>query len=102
LSRLEQRLHMAPERVLRQKNEHFRQLVGINTGVLATNLIANKNRLDLLSARLEALNVQRTLERGYALLQTSQGEVVRSVSQVSPGQALTATVADGQIPLSSR
>jgi exodeoxyribonuclease VII large subunit len=102
LSRLQQRLRMAPERVLRQKSEHFRQLVGMNTALVATNLIANRNRLELLGARLEALNVQRTLERGYALLQTPQGEVVRSVQQVSPGQALKATVADGEIPLSSR
>jgi exodeoxyribonuclease VII large subunit len=48
---------------------------------------------------LELLNPQRVLERGYAVLQSSDGHVVGSAQAVATGQKLTATLADGVVPL---
>jgi exodeoxyribonuclease VII large subunit len=51
---------------------------------------------------LEHLNPQRVLERGFAVLQDSQGAVISSHLQAHSGQSITARVADGEIALTAR
>ncbi len=48
-----------------------------------------------LQAQLELLAPQRTLERGYAILQDGDGRVLRDTAQLSPPQELTVTLAQG-------
>jgi exodeoxyribonuclease VII large subunit len=50
-------------------------------------------------ARVRALSPLATLERGYAVLQTAGGDVVRAPGQVSAGDAVTATVVRGRLDL---
>jgi exodeoxyribonuclease VII large subunit len=49
--------------------------------------------------RLELLDPRLVLERGYALLTTEAGQPVSSVRQTHAGQALRATLADGEVAL---
>jgi exodeoxyribonuclease VII large subunit len=49
---------------------------------------------------LEHLNPQRVLERGFAVLLGSQGEIIKSRLQAKSGQSITARLADGEIGLS--
>ncbi len=49
---------------------------------------------------LEHLNPQRVLERGFAVLQSEEGAVIKSTKQVSLGLGLKARLADGEIHLS--
>ena len=49
--------------------------------------------------RLKLLDPQLVLQRGYALLQTPEGVLVRSVRQAPPATALRARLADGEIDL---
>jgi exodeoxyribonuclease VII large subunit len=46
---------------------------------------------------LEHLNPQRVLERGFAVLQNSQGAVMKSKAQTAPGHILKARLADGEM-----
>jgi exodeoxyribonuclease VII large subunit len=48
-------------------------------------------------ARVRALSPLATLERGYAVLQDSDGQVVTSIDQAAIGSRLRARVADGSI-----
>ena len=48
---------------------------------------------------LELLSPQRVLERGYALLQAEDGQVIASAAKVTTGQKLKATLADGELGL---
>jgi exodeoxyribonuclease VII large subunit len=48
-------------------------------------------------ARVRALSPLATLERGYAVLQTDTGDVVRSAEAVEAGDALTARLARGHL-----
>jgi exodeoxyribonuclease VII large subunit len=48
-------------------------------------------------ARARALSPLATLERGYAVVQHSAGDVVASVADVAVGAALSIRVADGRI-----
>jgi exodeoxyribonuclease VII large subunit len=48
-------------------------------------------------ARARALSPLATLERGYAVVQRAEGDVVTSVGDVESGSALSIRVADGRI-----
>ena len=48
----------------------------------------------------DALDPQHVLARGYAWLTDADGRVLHSVQQLSAGQALQATLADGRAGLS--
>ena len=56
-------------------------------------------RLTRAVLRLDALDPQRVLERGYAWLEDERGRPVTQAAQTSPGQPLAATLADGQVDL---
>jgi exodeoxyribonuclease VII large subunit len=45
---------------------------------------------------LDALDPDRVLSRGYAIVRIADGSVVRSPAQVSPGEELAVAVAQGQ------
>ncbi|MEY2426227.1 MAG: exodeoxyribonuclease large subunit, partial [Actinomycetota bacterium] len=48
-----------------------------------------------LAATLDALDPARVLERGFAVVRTASGAVVRDASQLSSGDAVRVTVAAG-------
>lgn len=48
-------------------------------------------------AQLRALSPQRTLDRGYAIVQAASGAVVRAATEVGDGDALTLTLAEGRL-----
>jgi exodeoxyribonuclease VII large subunit len=58
-----------------------------------------KDRLGNASMRLELLNPALVLGRGYAWLASTEGEAITRVSQTRTGQALRATLMDGQVDL---
>ena len=54
-------------------------------------------RLDALSARAKAHDPKLALARGWSIIRDSLGNLVRSTAEVSPGQILRVTIADGTI-----
>ncbi len=61
-------------------------------------LLANaRQQLQQRIELLDALSPRRLLERGFTLLHGADGQLVRSVRQVSPGDALQVVLADGRI-----
>jgi exodeoxyribonuclease VII large subunit len=63
-----------------------------------------RHRLPLVTARLgaahremEALSPARVLERGYAIVRTADGAVVRSAADAAPGAALDIELAAGRL-----
>ncbi|HEX7835310.1 MAG TPA: exodeoxyribonuclease VII large subunit, partial [Pseudolysinimonas sp.] len=50
-----------------------------------------------LAGQLRALSPKRTLERGYAIAQHTDGRVVRGVADAAPGSALRLTLSDGSV-----
>lgn len=64
---------------------------------LAARLDGDHGQLQQLRARVGALSPAATLERGYAVLQKSDGTVVRDPAEVATGEPLTARVAGGRI-----
>lgn len=62
----------------------------------ASRLAAARHRHASLHAQLDLLAPQRTLERGYAILQDEGGGVLRDTAQLRPPQQLTVTLAAGR------
>ena len=54
-----------------------------------------RERLSGLERRLQGLNPQATLDRGYAIVRGQDGGVVRRVSQVKEGERIDVRVTDG-------
>ena len=63
------------------------------------HLDASGQRLERAVLRLQLLDPQLVLRRGYALLTDAQGSVVHSVQQAPPGARLQARLADGEVEL---
>lgn len=62
-----------------------------------------RDRLTAATRALENISPQRTLERGYAIVQRdADGAVLRDPAAVRSGDALTATLARGKLPLRVR
>ena len=70
-----------------------------NRLVAAQNQCINRNnqRYIALTAKLDAMSPLKVLTRGYAMVQTGEGTVVRSVAQVYIGDQLDISVCDGRL-----
>lgn len=58
-------------------------------------LRVTETKLSALHARLHSLSPLAVLERGYAIIQSANGKLIRSATQVVPGDLVTARVSDG-------
>ena len=78
-----------------------RERLAVQERALSQGMVARAQggatRLAALASHLQALSPLGVVARGYALVTTSDGALVRSISQVAPGGGITARVADGLI-----
>ena len=56
-------------------------------------------RLERSALRLSSVDPRQVLERGYAWLSDERGQALTHAAQFQPGQAVRATLADGDVPL---
>jgi exodeoxyribonuclease VII large subunit len=84
-----------PRRNLAQARQHLTDLrVRLERG-LERLLQSSSARLGALQARLHSLSPLAVLDRGYALVVSADGALIRSATQVSSGDRLTTRLADG-------
>ena len=114
------RLEKSARRILEQHRRRWEQasaavrhydarrvLAGIRRDVLShtSNLITaskaallrHKSRLEQLEGELKALSPVAILERGYALVFDSSGQLLKDSSRVAPGDEISAKLAHGEI-----
>lgn len=80
--------------LLRQQRRCERQAQALLAAVAAVRQRQGA-QCEQLAWRLQALDPAHVLARGYALLADEEGRTLASVSALSPGQAVVATLADG-------
>ena len=87
----------SPMGYLQQRQKSLQLLQ--NRLVAAENQCINRNnqRYIALTAKLDAMSPLKVLTRGYAMAQTENGEVVRSVSQVHTGDQINISFSDGSL-----
>lgn len=79
----------------------------LRLSIMAQRLSAQRHRsvlqqrqtIALLSAQLELLNPQKTLERGYAIVTDADGTVLRSPHAFDAGQAIGLRLAEGSVQI---
>ena len=87
----------SPMNYLQQRQKSLELLQ--NRLVAAQNQCISRNnqRYIALTAKLDAMSPLKVLTRGYAMAQTPDGEVVRSVSQVRCGDPIRVSFSDGAV-----
>ena len=85
----------APTQLIDQRSADVAALVARNMTSVRRALDVRGAQLDGQVSTLRALSPLGTLERGFAIVRTASGEVVRSSGQVAGGTALRVRVADG-------
>ena len=65
--------------------------------LMAKKLSQAQSSLALNKTRLEALNPMQPLARGYAMLTTPDGKIIRQTSQTSLQQQVQILLADGEL-----
>jgi len=99
LARMAQRLQHALLLKTQHETQHLKALEANFSQKTAAHLAGRGERLASAALRLQLLDPALVLQRGYALLQTPAGELVRSVRQAPPATALRARLADGTLEL---
>jgi len=99
LDLLAQRAAAAPGRRIELQRQRLAHLEPRPARAVADTLRRQAARLDSLKARLQALDPQHVLARGYAWLDDGQGGAVTSVHTLLPGQEVRAVLADGSADL---
>ena len=100
LALLAQRLRGAGRRVADRQALQLDPLARRLVRAVAVDHDARQRRLEAFGQRLDALDPQHVLARGYAWLTDADGRVLQSVQQLSVGQPLRAALADGRAGLS--
>ncbi|MCQ2380024.1 MAG: exodeoxyribonuclease VII large subunit [Victivallaceae bacterium] len=97
LDRLEGDMRTACVRQIQQEHQHL-DMLSFGLADAAKNAAGRFARhLERLTATLDALNPQRQLERGYALVRDEAGNIIRDGGAVSSGQRVEIRVAKGEI-----
>ena len=68
----------------------------------AVGTVRRHEFLQALSHKLDLVSPQAVLQRGYAIVQTDGGDVVRSAQEVSAGQSLQVQLALGALDVEVR
>lgn len=86
-----------PMNYLQERRLRLDKLTGDFRRVGTRLLQARRQGLIRLSASLDAMSPLKVLARGYSMTADSDGRLISSVTEVSPGQSLSILVSDGTI-----
>lgn len=85
----------SPAGYLRQRKDALNALANRMISVQNRNIHRGKQRFISLTAKLDAMSPLKVLTRGYAMAQTPNGTVVRSVTQATIGDQVNICLSDG-------
>lgn len=86
-----------PETMVDERAAEIDRLVAQGRRSVGHALTAAQTSVTALAAQVRALSPQATLDRGYAVVQTSDGAVVREATSVSAKDSLRVRVAKGEL-----
>ena len=87
----------SPTGYLEQRNQSVELLKNRLVAAQNQNITRARQRYIAQISKLEAMSPLKVLTRGYSMVQTERGEVVRSVSQVSLGERIRVRLSDGTL-----
>jgi exodeoxyribonuclease VII large subunit len=102
LGRVAHRVHYSMHARLERERSRFAVLQQRLSTAVHGHIEQGSRALDRTAIRLELLDPKLVLQRGYALLCEQGGAPITSAAQTHPGQAVSATLADGEVALTVR
>ena len=87
----------SPTGYLDQKNRTLELLQNRLISAQSQQIALKKQRYIAMTAKLDAMSPLKVLSRGYAMIQDEDGIVVRSLSQVEPGNTVNISLSDGNV-----
>lgn len=87
----------SPQGYLAQRRESLRVLTGAMAAAQTGNVSRSRQRFVGLTAKLDAMSPLKVLTRGYAMVQTEDDTLVRSVKQIREGDPIYVSLADGKV-----
>jgi exodeoxyribonuclease VII large subunit len=88
--------HLSPRVRLENNRQRIDNLNGRLEQAMQRRLEKIRARLALAQTGLAAVGPAATLKRGYAIVRREDGQIVRSVTAVAPGDELAVQVVDGE------
>ena len=89
--------YQSPNGYLQQRQKSLELLQNRLIAAQSQCINRNNQRYIALTAKLDAMSPLKVLSRGYAIAQTEENTVVRSVSQVQCGDQLYISFSDGTL-----
>jgi exodeoxyribonuclease VII large subunit len=99
LERHAQRLHYTMKSALEVRAQKLSGVQRALAQLTASSADKSGQRLQQAALRLQLLDPKLVLQRGFAWLSDSEGRAITSARQAMPGQAVLATLADGEVDL---
>ncbi len=88
---------LKPSAQIRSLREQLRSYPERTLSATTLALRAKKDRLKAISEHLCSLNPHNLLKKGYSILKTKNGLVLKSANELAPNELFTALLHDGQI-----
>ncbi len=89
--------HYDLRRILASIRKELEAQAGTMVAAMRTSLLRSQSRLDQLASQLQALSPVAILERGYALVFDSRGNLLKNAEQVRTGDEISARLAKGSV-----
>ncbi len=87
----------SPTGYLDQRRKSLELLCNRMTSAQMRTIEFKKRQFVSAVAKLDAMSPLKVLTRGYALVKTSDGQVLKSIRQVEPGDRITVNLSDGRL-----
>ena len=87
----------SPTGYLEQKRKNLELLKNRLVSAQIRTVEGKKRQFVACVSKLDAMSPLKVLTRGYALAKTESGDVLKSVSQVEPGDAIIVNLSDGRL-----
>ncbi|HWR66545.1 MAG TPA: exodeoxyribonuclease VII large subunit [Bellilinea sp.] len=88
---------LSPQRKVQDDRQRLDELLERAMRGLSAHQRLRRAQVDGLSFRLQALSPLAVLQRGYAVLRGPDGRILQSISQVQPGDSISARIQDGEL-----
>ena len=89
--------HYDLQRILASIRKELEAQAGTMVAAMRTSVLRSQSRLDQLASQLQALSPVAILERGYALVFDSRGNLLKNAAQVKVGDEISARLAKGSV-----
>ena len=87
----------SPTGYMEQKQKNLELLTNRLISAQNNQIHRKHQQFIALTSKLDAMSPLKVLTRGYAMAQTQDGEVLKSVSQVERGERITVSLSDGKL-----